>query len=185
MNRSRTLCVMGTFDQRANHTVTYLKERLRMQGIAVDAYEPHITLGIYTGVEAAPLCAWAEGVAAQHQGISLCFNHFGFFPDAAHCFIAPCPSEALLRLHCDIRQKYDDCCIDRDCLYSLHQKSWAPHMTLATLAPGQAERLLDIFRADFSPFTAELIRLKITASDTSEHLAEFDLGTPCPVCAER
>ncbi len=181
MNQSRTLCVMGTFAQQTNHTVSHLKERLKAQGIAVDAYEPHITLGIYTDVNDASLSAWVKRVAARHQGIPLCFNHFGFFPDAVHCFIAPCPSDALLRLHRDIRQKYDDCCIDRDCLYSLHQKSWTPHMTLAALAPGQAERLLDIFRADFSPFTAELIRLKITASDTSEHLAEFDLGKACPV----
>lgn len=175
MNQLRTLCVMGTFDNQANREVSRMKEKLKTQGFAVDTYEPHITFGIYTALDEAPLLEWIDRIAAQHQSIALCFNHFGFFPDARVCFLTPCPSADLLRLHSNIHEKYDSCCTDKGCLYSLEQKSWAPHTTLATVEPGQAEQLLSTFREVFSPFTAKLTRLKITSSETSEDLGVFDL----------
>ncbi len=175
MNQLRTLCVMGTFDSQANQAVARIKEKLTAQGFGADTYEPHITFGIYTALDEAALCKWIEQIATRHKRIALCFNHFGFFADASICFLAPCPSGDLLRLHADIHKKYDNCCTDKGCLYSLEQKSWAPHTTLATVVPGQAEALLSIFREGFSPFTAELTQLKITSSETSENLAVFDL----------
>ncbi|HCX62150.1 MAG TPA: hypothetical protein DHU59_06910 [Clostridiales bacterium] len=175
MNQLRTLCVMGTFDSQANKEVLLIKERLKAEGISTDIYEPHITFGIYTELDEASLIKWVSKVAEQHKKFKIYFNHFGFFPDAPFCFLAPSSSYNLLELHSGIREKYDNFCADKGCLYSLKQQKWTPHMTIASVEPGQEERLLSILWKNFSPFTAELTKLKITSSDTSEDVGVFEL----------
>ncbi len=175
MNQLRTLCVMGTFDSKTNQEVFCMREQLKAQGICIDVYEPHITFGIYTALDETSLREWIGDIASEQKRIQLCFNYFGFFPDARLCFLAPCPSYDLLQLHSNIHKKYDACCMDAGCLYSLKQKSWAPHMTMASIEPGQAEKLLSLLRGAFSPFTAELTHLKITASDASQDIGVFEL----------
>ncbi len=175
MNQLRTLCVMGTFDGETNREVARIKEKLKARGLIVDGYEPHITFGIYTELNQSGLLERIGAIAARQKRMQLCFNHFGFFPDARLCFLAPCPSYELLQLHADIHKKYDACCMDAGCLYSLMQKSWAPHMTVASVEAGQAEELLAVFRETFVPFTAELTHLKITVSDASGDIGAFGL----------
>lgn len=175
MNQIRTLCVMGTFDNQINQEVYRIKEILKNHDISVDTYEPHITFGIYTGLDEMRLLKWIDEVASQHKPISILFNHFGFFPDARYCFLAPCSSYSLLELHSKIHEKYDNCCEDKGCLYSLNQNNWAPHMTIASVASGQEQKLLSILWENFSPFTAELKQLKITSSDSSEYVGVFEL----------
>ncbi len=175
MSQLRTLCVMGTFDSQANREVYRIKEKLKIQGLSIDAYEPHITFGIYTHLDEAGLAKWVGQVSAQHKKIKIFFNHFGFFPDGRFCFLAPSSSYDLLELYSNIREKYDDYCTDKGCLYSLWQKNWVPHTTLASVEPGQEARLLSILWESFSPFAAELSQLKITSSDTSEDVAAFEL----------
>ena len=175
LNRLRTLCVMGTFDNQTNQEVTRIREILKKQDIAIDAYEPHITFGIYTGLEEISLFKWIGEVASQHKTTSILFNHFGFFSDARYCFLAPCSSYGLLELHSKIHEKYDNCCADKGCLYSLNQKNWVPHMTISSVASGQEETLLSILWREFSPFSAELKQLKITSSDSNKHVGVFEL----------
>ena len=177
MNQLRTLCVMGTFDDQANQEVYKIKEKLKEQGISVDAYEPHVTFGIYTELDEKSLLKWIGNIAAHHKKIQICFNHFGFFPDARLCFLAPCSSHSLLQLHSDIHDKYDNCCTDKGCLYSLKEKNWIPHMTIASVGHGQEEKLLSTLWENFLPFTAELTQLKITSSDSSEEVGVFELQT--------
>ncbi|WMJ85118.1 2'-5' RNA ligase family protein [Oscillospiraceae bacterium LTW-04] len=166
---------MGTFDNQTNQKVYRIKEKLKAQGISIDAYEPHITFGIYTELDEISLFKWISKVVAQHKKIQISFNHFGFFPDARYCFLAPCSSYGLLELHSNIHEKFDNCCTDKGCLYSLKQKNWSPHMTIASIELGQTEKLLSILWESFSPFTAELTRLKITSSDTSKDVGVFEL----------
>lgn len=167
---------MGIFDNETNKKVYKIKEKLKEKGISVDdAYEPHITFGIYTGVDEESLLRWVDNVAKQHKKIQICFNHFGFFTDARLCFIAPSSSYELLGLHSEIHEKYDSCCMDKGCLYSLEQNNWTPHMSIALVEQGQEEGILSILWENFSPFTADLIRLKITSSDTSDDLGVFEL----------
>lgn len=175
MNQLPTLCVMGTFDTQANQEVCRMKEILKTQGITIDAYEPHITFGIYTQLDEASLLLWIGKVAAQQKSIQICFNHFGFFPDTQLCFLAPCSSCSLLKLHAKIHEKYDGYCMDKGCLYSLSRKNWVPHMTIASVKQGQEGRLLSSLWESFSPFTAELTQLKITASDRSNDVGVFEL----------
>ncbi len=175
MNKLKTLCVMGIFDNQSNREVDKIKEKLKARGISVDAYEPHVTFGIYTELDEAILLEWISKIAAQHKRIKIHFNHFGFFPDARLCFLAPCSSYKLLDIHSSIHERYDNCCMDKGCLYSLKQKNWAPHMTIALADPGQEERLLSTLWESFSPFTAELTGLKITSSDTSKDVGVFEL----------
>lgn len=73
MNQLRTLCVMGTFDNQANQEVYRIKEKLKVQGISIDAYEPHVTFGIYAELDEASLLKWIGKIAAQHRRIQLCF----------------------------------------------------------------------------------------------------------------
>ena len=175
LNQLRTLCVMGTFDSQSNQEVYRIKEILINQGISIDAYEPHITFGIYTDLDETELIKWIGQIAEQHKIFRLYFNHFGFFSDARLCFLAPCSSYDLLELHSDIHKKYDNCCTDKGCLYSLKQNNWIPHMTIASVDKGQEEKLLSILWNSFSPFTTELTQLKITSSDMSEDVAVFEL----------
>ena len=175
MNQSRTLCVMGTFDRQANREVNRIKEKLKTQGISADAYEPHITFGIYTQLNEALLLPWIAAVAARRKSIQITFNHFGFFPDARLCFLAPCPTYSLLDLHSNIHEKYDACCVEKGCLFSLKQNNWVPHMTIASVEPGQEETLLRVLWESFSPVTAEITRLKVTSSDMINDIGVFDL----------
>jgi len=166
---------MGTFDSQANQEVFLIKERLKAEGISIDAYEPHITFGIYTELDEESLLKWIGEVAAQQKKLKIYFNHFGFFSDAPFCFLAPCSSHSLMELHSNIREKFDNCCTDKGCLYSLKQQEWTPHMTIASVDPGQGEKLLSILWESFTPFTAEITKLKITSSDTSEDVGVFEL----------
>ncbi len=175
MSQLRTLCVMGIFDSQANREIYGIKEKLKNQGISIDAYEPHITFGIYTHLDETSLTQWIGQVSAQGKRIPVFFNHFGFFPDGRFCFLAPSSNYNLLGLYSKIREKYDDHCTDKGCLYSLSQKNWVPHTTLAAVEPGQEAKLLSILWESFSPFEAELRQLKITSSDTSEDVAVFEL----------
>lgn len=175
MNQLRTLCVMGTFNSQANQEVWRIKDKLKTQGISVDIYEPHITFGIYTELDEKSLLQWIGQVAAQCKSVQIYFNHFGFFPDARLCFLAPGSSYDLLELHSYIHKKYDECCTEKGCLYSLKQNNWTPHMTISSVEPGQAGKLLAILWENFSPFAAELTRLKITSSDMSKDIGAFEL----------
>ena len=175
MKEIRTLCVMGTFDSQANEEVLRIKEKLKAQGITVDANEPHVTFGIYTELEAESLLDWIAEVSKHLKRIPLCFNHFGFFSDCQICFLAPCSSFELLDLHSRIHKKYDSCCTDKGCLYSLKEKNWTPHMTLASIEPGQEGILVGTLCECFSSITAELTQIKITDSETSEVIGEFNL----------
>jgi 2'-5' RNA ligase len=177
LNPSRTLCVMGTFDGRANREVCRIKDKLQSQGIMPDTYEPHITFGIYTELDEARLVNWIGSVSAERRRIQTTFNHFGFFPDARFCFLAASASYNLLDLHAHIHQKYDEFCEKKGCLYSVKQNNWTPHMTIASVEQGQEGLLLSILWEDFFPFTAELTRLKITSSDMSQDLGVFELQT--------
>ncbi|KAF5052784.1 2'-5' RNA ligase superfamily protein [anaerobic digester metagenome] len=175
MKQLRTLCVMGTFGNQFNEEIYRIEEKMKIQGITIDAYEPHISFGIYTKLNDADLLKWISTVALQHKRIQIYFNHFGFFPDSRLCFIAPCSNYNLLELHSDIHREYDTCCTDKGCLYSLQQKNWTPHMTIASVDPGQEQSLLSILWEGFSPLTGELTRLKVTSSDESQAIGSFDL----------
>ncbi|MFV0496772.1 MAG: 2'-5' RNA ligase family protein [Candidatus Fimivivens sp.] len=175
MNQIKTLCVMGTFDEQTNQRIRQIKEKLKAQNISIDAYEPHITFGIYTHLDEISLFKWISKVVAQHKRFPLSFRHFGFFPDSQFCFLVPCANYNLLELHSNIHEQFDSCCTDKGCLYSLNQKSWSPHMTIASVEPEQVETLFSILSENFSPFTAELMQLKITASDASKPIGIFDL----------
>jgi len=175
VNQIQTLCVMGTFDNGANEAVRRMKHALKAQGISTDSYEPHITFGIYAGLDEESLITWTGSVAAQHKRIRILFNHFGFFPDARLCFLAPCSNFSLLELHASIHERYDECCLDKGCLYSLRKNNWVPHMSIASAEQGQEEKLLSSLWANFTPFTAEITQLKITASDRSKEIGVFEL----------
>lgn len=175
LSHLKTLCVMGTFDSQANLAIYGIKERLKNQGISIDTYEPHLTFGIYTHLDEADLSGWVRQVSANHKKLRIYFNHFGFFPDGRFCFLSPSSSFSLLKLYSDIREKFDGYCTDKGCLYSLSQKNWVPHTTLAAVEPGQEAKLLSILWEGFSPFAAELKQLKITSSDTSQDIVVFEL----------
>jgi len=167
---------MGTFDDKANREAARLKGILAARGILTDAYEPHITFGIYTEMDDGELLKWIGEVSAGQRSIQIILNHFGFFPDSRLCFLAPGITKGLMELHTEIHKKYDSFCTDRGCLYSAREDSWVPHMTIATIEPGQEEASLRALLEEFTPFTAEIIRLKITSSDMEEELGEFELG---------
>lgn len=175
MDKPRTLCVMGTLDNKASQEVYRIKDSLESQGFTADAYEPHITFGIYTGLEEKSLIQWIGKIASQHKSFQICFNHFGFFPDARLCFLAPGSNRSLLALHSNIHKKYDEHCVDKGYLYSLKQNNWVPHITMAVVEPAQEAKALSIFWESFSPFAAEIIRLKITSSDMVEEVGVFEL----------
>ncbi|WMJ75713.1 MULTISPECIES: 2'-5' RNA ligase family protein [unclassified Sedimentibacter] len=176
MDQLRTLCVMGTFDNQANQEVHRIKDKLKMHGIATDEYEPHITFGIYTELNDEDLLQWIDKIAKQQKSIKIHLNHFGFFTDARLCFLAPCSSWNLLELHSNIHKRYDECCTDKGCLFSLKQNSWTPHMSIASIDPGQEQKILSILWESFSPFTAEITSLKITSSDMSKAVGVFELN---------
>jgi len=175
LDKSRTLCVMGTFDSQANQKVSRIKDRLKNQGISIDTYEPHVTFGIYTGLKEESLLQWIRKIASQYNSIHICFNHFGFFPDARLCFLAPGSSYSLMDIHSTIHEKFDNNCVDNGCLYALKQSNWVPHMTIASIEQGQEKILLSTLFKNFIPFEAEITKLKMTSSDMSEDIGAFEL----------
>jgi 2'-5' RNA ligase len=166
---------MGTFDARAAGEVEKIKRKLLAGGFQPDAYEPHVTFGIYSGVDDASLLGWIEPIAARRHAFTLNFDHIGFFPGAPYCFLAPSASRALIALHAKIHERFDHCCTDKDCLYSLSRNNWTPHMTLASAAPAQAGVLLSILWESFVPFKADLTHLKVTSTAPDRNLGVFAL----------
>lgn len=176
MNPLRTLCVMGTLGSPAAGKIETLRDKLRARGFSPDAYEPHVTFGIYSGLGEADLLEWIAPVAARHKPLPLLFDHFGFFPDPPCCFLAPAASAALIALHEEIHQKFDGFCSDRGCLYPFGLSGWTPHLTLAAAEPARADGMCAVLFENFVPFAAELTRLVITATEPDEQLGAFALN---------
>ena len=166
---------MGTFDPQAADKIKNIGRLLQSRGFVPDAYEPHVTFGIYTGLQEADLLGWVAPLAEKSEPVGLYFDHFGSFPGTSLCFLAPSASAALIALHARIHQKFDHCCTDKGCLYSLGEKSWTPHTTLASFEPEQIGALYSVLSERFSPFPASVTRLVVTATEPDEVLGTFAL----------
>ena len=176
MTEEKTLCVMGTFDAETERRFEAVKAEIRRSGCEVDAQPPHITFGIYSGVGRAQMTRFIEGIASNLQKTRLFFGYVGVFPESGVLFAAPGVTQELLDMHASIHARYDDFCFDKNCLYSLRESKWVPHITLATPINFQAQDVLGIILEKFTPFSGEITRIRITEQEPLVEIASFALS---------
>jgi hypothetical protein len=56
---------MGTFDPTTERRFEAIKEKIRASGCEVDDQTPHITFGIYSGIDRAEMARYIEEVAGH------------------------------------------------------------------------------------------------------------------------
>lgn len=175
MESEKTLCIMGLFDQAAFDAFLRLRRLLTQNGFETDNQPPHLTFGIYDGIDEEEFSDWIAGMLAPQHAIPLVFHHIGVFQSGT-VFAEPCASMDLLDLHRRLYAKYDRACLDANCLYSLKANRWVPHATLLTV-PSQAElsRAIPVLLNGFSPIKATITRLAITRFPPMETVRVFPL----------
>jgi hypothetical protein len=174
MESEKTLCIMGLFDQTANEAFLALRHLLAQHGFETDDQPPHLTFGIYDGIDRNAFSAWIAERVARQQQLRLSFHHIGIFQTGI-VFAEPCANANLLDLHKRLHGKYDQACVATNCLYSLKYKSWVPHTTL--LAAPQAElcRAIPLLLDHFPPIQATITHLAITEFPPMETIKTFSL----------
>ena len=175
MAEEKTLCVMGTFDALAESRFEAIKAKIRASGCEVDAQLPHLTFGIYSGVGRAEMARFIGDVAENLNKTRLFFGHVGVFPESEVLFAAPGVTQELLDMHAKIHARYDDFCFDKDCLYSLRDNKWIPHITLAMPRDCPAQDVLAVILDGFTPFEGEITRIRITEQEPLTLVASFEL----------
>jgi 2'-5' RNA ligase len=171
----KTLCVMGTFDAETERRFEAIKAKIRLPGCEVDEQPPHLTFGIYSGVDRAEMIRYIEEVAGNLSKTQLFFGLVGVFPESEVLFAAPSVTQELLDMHATIHTRYDDFCFDKNCLYSLQGGKWIPHITLATPRNCQPQDVLAIILEEFTPFEGEITHLRITEQEPLVEVAAFAL----------
>lgn len=174
MNPEKTLCIMGRFDKDADDAFCGLLAQLSKKGFPATDQEPHLTFGIYSGVEQNEFVNWVAHTARNQHKLTLNFNHIGIFQQGI-CFAEPCANLELLSLHRSLHAKYDQDCTDKDCLYSLKAKSWVPHTTLGVLETEQAKAILPLLFELFRPIRATITKLAVTEYPPLKNICEVPL----------
>ena len=171
---SKTLCIMGLLDQDADHAFSDLYFKMSQRNIPIISQPPHLTFGIYDNVNQKDLLNWVAHIAHDQEELELNFNHIGLFQQGI-CFAEPCVSLELLHLHQRLHAKYDQNCDDKNCLYSVKEKGWVPHTTLAVLDSDQIGSVMPIILELFTPIQATIKSLVVTEYPPLKKIGEFPL----------
>lgn len=171
----KTLSVMGLFDEEANNLFAELSDKIAQKGFPVSGQLPHLTFGIYNDIHQEEFTNWVVSIAKVQNPVELQFNHIGFFEQGT-CFVEPSSNIDLLNLHKCLHEKYDQDCIDKNCLFSLKAKSWVPHTTLAVLDRDRIADFIAIFLEDFRPIKATITKFMISEFPPFRSLCEISLN---------
>jgi 2'-5' RNA ligase len=174
MESEKTLCVMGLFDPVATNAFLELRRLLNQNGFEMDDQPPHLTFGIYDGIDLDAFTGWVSSVAARQLQVRLAFHHLGLFQSGT-VFAEPCANENLLALHRQLHSKYDQACVASNCLYSLKYKSWVPHVTLFTAPQTELCCAMPLLLNRFSPIEATITQLVITEFPPMKIVETFPL----------
>lgn len=174
MESEKTLCVMGLFDRAASDAFLELRDLLARNGFETDDQPPHLTFGIYDGVDRDAFSSWIGNSVVGQREIRLTFHHIGMFQPGT-VFAGPCASMELLSLHRRLHGRYDQSCVAANCLYSLKSKSWVPHTTLFTAPQTELCRATPLLLDHFSPIEATITQLAITQDPPMETIRIFPL----------
>ncbi len=174
MEFEKTLCIMGLFDQAATDAFLELRHLLAQHGFETDDQPPHLTFGIYDGIDRNEFSNWISDNVSRQQQVQLAFHHIGVFQSGT-VFAEPCASTSLLNLHKRLHGKYDQACVAANCLYSLKYKSWVPHTTLLTAPQSELCRAISLLLDRFSPIQATITQLALTEFPPMETIDTFSL----------
>ncbi|BCJ96033.1 hypothetical protein acsn021_36020 [Anaerocolumna cellulosilytica] len=167
-------CVMGLFDQKTNRHFKKLEDSLRQKGYEPAELPPHLTLGIYVGLDEKKLLTWVDEFSKKHEAPELYFNHIGVFGTNI-CYAAPRVDKKLLLFHEKLHEKYDDFSGDEGYLYSIRSKEWVPHATLAMGEPEIIKPLIPHLCEEFKPFTGKMTQLAVCEFTPMREIGFFDL----------
>lgn len=174
MISDKTLCIMGLFDQAAEEAFGALSVALSKRGFPAEEQTPHVTFGIYEGVDQEDFLDWVSHIASNQRQLDLNFSHIGIFTPGI-CVAEPCANLGLLQLHRNLHAKYDQDCSEKNCLFSLKAKSWVPHTTLAVSEPEQLAAILPVLMEIFKPIDATITKLMVTEYPPMKRVREFPL----------
>ena len=168
-----TLRLDPVANARVEAMVATLTERLP------DAYPPHITLAVLSdAVDAMELARVLSAKVVEWPALEVTFAGFGVFPtEPAVLWLAPTPTKLLLELH-----RLVSALVGVDSVHRHYRlDAWMPHVTLATdLTPHGAADAIRMLSADWSPLSAELVRMDLVRFEPVRVLWHGSMATAVP-----
>lgn len=149
------LAIVLTFDRAAEQAIAAIRQKLIHAGLppTLDAMEvlPHISLAVFADDDDTPLIPSLEAFAHATPPFPLILSALGAFPSAEGVlFLAPTPTEALLRHHRAFHSTLGAAAIGLNPYY--RPDAWLPHCTLAAgLTPSQMALALEVCMRTFQP----------------------------------
>jgi 2'-5' RNA ligase len=160
--------LLALFDGETQSRLRALGELLRENGCEGKNMTPdfpyHITLN---GPEPSPdarFCARAAEVCRRTEAFEIGLGHVGLF-GLAVLFLAPTPSEALLRL---VNALFGGTRNDR-------ADGWVPHVTMCMDDPEVVEKAVPLLARRFAPFQARVERVALYEFSPARRVAEYAL----------
>jgi 2'-5' RNA ligase len=172
-----------TFDPIGEATVRVLRSALHAAGIPpsprlLDA-RPHISLAVLEIDDAEALLAETAAFAVEIPPLSLDIAAVaGFAGDGGVLFLAPAPTEALLRWQRSLVERIAALPAEPEVWLHYRPDRWTPHCTLEVdVAVELLPAAFAAVRSALTPFEVTLERLRLVAFPPLNTLGSFELAT--------
>jgi 2'-5' RNA ligase len=168
------------FDQPLEEAFLHVRTGLTNAGVTPTLKRlgdrPHVSLSVQTSLDTRRFLPRLEKFAATTAPFEVRFGAFGSFPGAEGVvFLAPTPSEALLRVQ---KKMHDQLLASYAEVHEHYFPShWVPHSTVGFELPAREVAVaLAWLGANFKPFAGSLTRLGLIEFRPVKEIATFALG---------
>lgn len=165
--------IIALFDQETEKQIfefwTSLKhENLDDSMIRIPGNRPHISLGLFQGVERTVFLDAFRKFLETTVPFSIRFDSVGVFPTTNTVFLTPLPSKSFLQIHENLYHTLQDFSDKADKHYKKEQ--WVPHCSLAISLPDQ--KIMDVVEnaiQRFQPILGTVERIALIEVFLDEH----------------
>ncbi len=168
------LCAIALFDEETNKKFKLIESQLAQADIELKDIPPHITMGMYVGIDEKYICQWMEEFVKKHKSVKIKFSYIGLFGlDIA--FIAPHVSDELKNFHREFHEKYDERCGEIGANYSLKDNQWVPHITIPIKDSDNIIKALPIINGSFQAFEGEIVGVSLYEFHPTREIIRLEL----------
>ncbi len=165
--------IIAVFDQETEIQILKFWTSLKMAKlddsmIQIPGNRPHISLGLFQGVERTVFLDAFRKFLETVDSFSIQFDSVGVFPTTNTVFLTPLPSKNFLQVHENLYRSLQDFSDKGDKHYKKEQ--WMPHCSLAISVSDQ--KIMDVFEnaiQGFQPISGTVERIALIEVFLDEH----------------
>ena len=136
------------------------RENLDDSMIRIPGNRPHISLGLFQGVERTMFLDAFRKFLQTTAPFSIQFDSVGVFPTTNTVFLTPLPSRKFLQVHENLYQSLQEFSAKGDKYYKKEQ--WMPHCSLAISIPDEKIiRVLENAMQQFQPISGTVEKIVV------------------------